>query len=141
MAPRVASVGQARRPIEALALLALMRVTTRSRKESPHPRLPTGRREKLPKPPQPKVVLERCQARETAVSWLAIGCGFGPRGLAAIRVGQVNRENDDLRRGKTGFERHGDTPLLVWNGVHAYLKTAERKDGDPSVQPPGLLEA
>lgn len=62
--------------------------------------------------------------------WLAIGCGFGQRDLAAIRVGQLNRKGYDLRRGKTGLDRYGDTPLLVWNAVRAYLKTVERKEGE-----------
>lgn len=85
---------------------------------------------KLPTLPQLKAVLKKCQARETAMVWLAIGCGFGQRDLAAIQVGQLNRKNYDLRRGKTGLDRCGDTPPLVWNVVNAYLKTVERKEGD-----------
>ncbi len=85
---------------------------------------------KLPTLPQLKAVLKKCQARETAMVWLAIGCGFGQRDLAAIQVGQLNRKNYDLRRGKTGLDRYGDTPPLVWNVVNAYLKTVERREGD-----------
>ena len=90
---------------------------------------PTVRR-KLPTLPQLKAVLKSCQARETAMVWLAIGCGFGQRDLAAIQVGQLNRKNYDLRRGKTGLDRYGDTPPLVWNVVNAYLKTVERERFD-----------
>ena len=85
---------------------------------------------KLPTLPQLKSILHKCSARETAMVWLAIGCGFGQRDLAAIRVGQLNRKSYDLRRGKTGLERYGDTPLLVWNVVRAYLRTTERSEGD-----------
>ncbi len=61
--------------------------------------------------------------------WLGIGCGFGQRDLAAIRVGQLNRKDttsDAARQGWTATE----TPLLVWNAVRAYLKTVERKEGE-----------
>lgn len=62
--------------------------------------------------------------------WLAIGCGFGQRDLAVIRVGQINRKNYDLSRGKTGIKRYGETPPMVWSALSAYLKTAQRKKKD-----------
>ena len=52
---------------------------------------------------------------------------FGQRDLAAVRVGQLDRKNYDLRRGKTGVDRYGDTPPLVWKTISAYLKTVKRK--------------
>ncbi len=54
--------------------------------------------------------------------WMAIGCGFGQRDLASIRVGQVDKKSYDLRRGKTGIERYGETPPMVWNAIQEYLK-------------------
>lgn len=82
----------------------------------------------LPSLEQLKAVLGRCSERETALIWLAIGCGFGQRDLAAIRVGQVDQQYYDLRRGKTGIERYGDTPPMVWNTMKAYLNATPRKD-------------
>lgn len=83
---------------------------------------------KLPSLPQLKRILQKCSLRETAMVWLAIGCGFGQRDLAVIRVGQINRKHYDLSRGKTGIKRYGETPPLVWNALSAYLKTTPRKD-------------
>ena len=83
---------------------------------------------KLPSLPQLKQVLQKCSVRETAMVWLAIGCGFGQRDLAVIRVGQMNRKHYDLRRGKTGIKRYGETPPMVWNALTAYLNNTARKD-------------
>ena len=41
---------------------------------------------------QLKFVLRECDARKTAMVWMAIGCGFGQRDLAAVRVGQFDEE-------------------------------------------------
>ena len=75
---------------------------------------PTKKR-RLPTLLQLKTVLRECGPRETAMVWMAIGCGFGQRDLAAVRVGQMDKKSYDLRRGKTGIERYGDTPPMVWN--------------------------
>jgi len=83
---------------------------------------------RLPNLSQLKRILQRCSLRETAMVWLAIGCGFGQRDLAVIRVGQINRKHYDLSRGKTGIKRFGETSPLVWNALSAYLKTTPRKD-------------
>ena len=90
---------------------------------------PTVKR-KLPTLNQLKLILNDCGVRETTMVWLAIGCGFGQKDLAAIRVGQIDRKGYDLRRGKTGIERYGDTPLMVWKSISTYLKTVERKTGE-----------
>jgi integrase len=93
-----------------------------------HGKPPKKRR--LPTLPQLKAVLRECTPRETAMVWMAIGCGFGQRDLAAVRVGQVDKTSYDLRRGKTGVERYGDTPPMVWNVVQAYLKRTKRSPGE-----------
>ena len=61
---------------------------------------------------------------------MGIGLGFGPSDLAAVQVGQIDKETYDLRRGKTGIERYGETPKLVWNLLRKYVKEADRKPGD-----------
>lgn len=58
--------------------------------------------------------------------WLAIGCGFGPRNLAKVRVGDIDKVGYDLRRPKTGIDRYGDTPKLVWTCVESQ-STGRRK--------------
>ncbi len=85
---------------------------------------------KLPNLKQLKSVLSRCSERESAMVWLAIGCGFGQRDLAAIKVGQIDQQHYDLRRGKTGIERYGDTPSMVWNAMKSYLKATPRIDNE-----------
>lgn len=89
-----------------------------------------AKKRRLPTLPQLKTVLRECGPRETALIWMAIGCGFGQRDLAAIRVGQMDKKSYDLRRGKTGIERYGDTPPMVWNVVQAYLTRTKRSPGD-----------
>lgn len=83
---------------------------------------------KLPTLGQLKAILRTCTVREKAIVWMAVGCGFGQRDLAAIRVGQIDRKQYDLSRGKTGLKRYGDTPPMVWNSIAAYLKTTPRED-------------
>lgn len=89
-----------------------------------------ARKRRLPSLAQLKLLLSNCSPRETAMVWMAIGCGFGQRDLAAVRVGQIDKKSYDLRRGKTGIERYGDTPPLVWKAVQDYLKHRKRDDGD-----------
>lgn len=62
--------------------------------------------------------------------WLGIGMGFGARDLSAIRVGQIAKDAYDLRREKTGVERYGSTPPLIWSLVSAYQKARKRKAGE-----------
>jgi integrase len=61
---------------------------------------------------------------------MAIGCGFGQRDLAAVRVGQIDKQGYDLRRGKTGIDRYGETPAMVWSAIAAYLKTEPCESGE-----------
>ena len=89
-----------------------------------------ARRRVLPTLSQLKLILKECSPRETAMVWMAIGCGFGQRDLAAVRVGQIDKKGYDLRRGKTGIDRYGDTPLMVWNVIAAYLKVEPREAGE-----------
>lgn len=80
----------------------------------------------LPSLKQLKLVLANCDVRETALVWIAIGCGFGQRDISAIRTCQFDSASYDLRRGKTGVERYGETPKMVWASIAAYLKTVNR---------------
>lgn len=89
-----------------------------------------ARKRRLPSLAQLKLLLSNCSPRETAMVWMAIGCGFGQRDLAAIRVGQMDKKSYDLRRGKTGIERYGETPPMVWKAVQDYLKNSKRQDGE-----------
>lgn len=93
-----------------------------------HGKPPKKRR--FPTLSQLKAVLRECGSRETAMVWMAIGCGFGQRDLAAVRIGQIDKKSYDLRRGKTGIERYGETPLMVWNAVQAYRTKSKRSNGE-----------
>jgi len=85
---------------------------------------------KLPTLAQLQKLLKASKLREQAMIWLGIGLGFGPSDLAALHVGQIDRDSYDLRRGKTGIERFGETPPLVWSLVKKYVLEAKRKSGD-----------
>lgn len=89
-----------------------------------------AKQRQLPTLTQLKTVLRQCGVRETAMVWMAIGCGLGQRDLAAVRVGQVDKTSYDLRRGKTGVERYGETPAMVWKVVQSYLKETPRPEGE-----------
>jgi integrase len=89
-----------------------------------------AKQRKLPTLTQLKLILKECDAQRTAMVWMAIGCGFGQRDLAAVRVGQFDKLGYDLRRGKTGIERYGETPKMVWGCLQKYLKQAKRPNGD-----------
>ncbi len=84
----------------------------------------------LPSSSQLEAVLAECSARERAMVWMAIGLGFGQRDLAAVRVGQIDRQGYDLRRGKTGIERYGETPPYVWACISRYMEEAQRPAGE-----------
>ncbi|MCH8823221.1 MAG: hypothetical protein IH984_06895 [Planctomycetes bacterium] len=75
-------------------------------------------------------ILKNCEHRERTMVWMAIGLGFGQHDLAAVRVRQIDSESYDLRRGKTGVERFGKTPPLVWAYIQFYLEESPRKDSD-----------
>jgi len=86
-------------------------------------------RRALPSLAQLKAILRATDARGQALIWMAIGLGFGQRDLAAVRVGQIDHEGYDLRRGKTGVERFGETPPMVWTAIQAYMQQHARDKG------------
>lgn len=75
---------------------------------------------------QLKLVLQHCDAQRRAMVWMAIGCGFGQRDLAQVRVEQFDKKSYDLRRSKTGIERYGETPPMVWRAIQDYLRESGR---------------
>jgi integrase len=91
----------------------------------------------LPTLPQLKAVLAKCDVRTRAVVWTAIGLGFGQGDLSAVRAGQIDAQSYDLRRGKTGLDRYGDTPPGVWKAISEYLKEYPREPGQLLFETPG----
>lgn len=93
----------------------------------------TGKRAKkkqLPTKKQLEKLLAAADARGRAMIWMGIGLGFGQSDLSNIRVGQIDKNSYDLRRGKTGIERYGDTPPGVWKAITEYLGVTERPKGE-----------
>ncbi len=84
----------------------------------------------LPTKKQLVKLLKVADPRGKTMIWLGIGLGFGPHDLSSIRVGQISKVAYDLRRGKTGIERYGTTPPLVWALLSAYQKSEKRKPGE-----------
>jgi integrase len=89
-----------------------------------------GTPRKLPTLAQLKAILKDCDVRQTAIVWMGIGLGFGQGDLAAVRIGQLDAKTYDLRRGKTGLERYGETPPGVWKAITNYLKDHPRENGE-----------
>lgn len=84
----------------------------------------------LPTVEQLKKVLGASDLQHQALVWIGIGLGFGQRDLAVIRVGQIDEEGYDLRRSKTGIQRYGETPPLVWAYISEITKSFERQKGE-----------
>lgn len=84
----------------------------------------------LPTLTQIKAVLHASDLPHKAMIWLAIGLGFGQRDIASVRVGQIDAQGYDLRRSKTGVERYGETPPLVWAYVSVCIRQHPRTKGD-----------
>jgi integrase len=84
----------------------------------------------LPTLPQLKAILKDCDARNRAIVWMGLGLGFGQGDLAAVRAGQIDAKTYDLRRGKTGLERYGETPPGVWKAISEYLIEHPREPGE-----------
>lgn len=84
----------------------------------------------LPTVDQLKGMLQATDLRGRAMIWLGIGLGLGARDLAVIRVGQISSDAYDLRRPKTGVERYGSTPPLVWAYVKKHQQIAHRPTGE-----------
>ncbi len=85
---------------------------------------------RLPTKQQLESLLAATDVRGRALIWMAIGLGFGQRDLAVIRRNQIDEQSYDLRRGKTGVERYGSTPTLVWSVVRDYLPETPREPSD-----------
>ncbi len=83
----------------------------------------------LPTLKQLKALLAAADARGKAMIWLGIGLGLGQTDIANLRVGQIDKKGYDLRRGKTGIDRYGDTPPGVWSAIQAYLAETPRPEG------------
>lgn len=83
----------------------------------------------LPTLDQLQRILAACDVRSQAMIWIAIGLGFGQSDLAAVEVDQISKGRYDLRRGKTGIERYGQTPPRVWSAIEAYLQSCPRRPG------------
>ncbi|HET6250149.1 MAG TPA: hypothetical protein VFE47_20835 [Tepidisphaeraceae bacterium] len=77
-----------------------------------------------------RTILGRIGEREKAMVWIAIGLGFGQLDLSVVQIGQIDQTSYDLRRSKTGVERFGETPPMVWKSIQAYLAKTKRQDGD-----------
>lgn len=93
----------------------------------------TGKRAKkkrLPTKKQLEKLLAAADARGRAMIWMGIGLGFGQSDLSNIRVGQIDKKSYDLRRGKTGIERYGETRPGVWKAITEYLDESPRPKGD-----------
>ena len=89
-----------------------------------------SKRRALPTVKQLEKLLEATDDRGRTMIWMGIGLGFGAADLSVLRVGQIDAEAYDLRRGKTGIERFGTTPPLVWRTISSYIKEQGRKEGE-----------
>lgn len=89
-----------------------------------------SKRRVLPTVKQLEKLLAATDDRGRAMIWLGIGLGFGAADLSVLRVGQIDTEAYDLRRGKTGIERFGTTPPLVWRIVSEHIEQHGRKEGE-----------
>lgn len=76
-----------------------------------------------------KKMLAGADLRGKTMIWLGIGLGLGAKDLAVVHVGQLDKDAYDLRRSKTGVERYGVTPPLVWAYVSKYQTEARRPTG------------
>lgn len=84
----------------------------------------------LPTLDQLQRLLLEADLRGRTLIWTAIGLGFGPSDLSVFRVGQIDTQSYDLRRGKTGHERYGETPPLVWAYLERYIDAMDRSVGE-----------
>jgi integrase len=84
----------------------------------------------LPTLKQLKLILTKCDEQRTAMVWMSIGLGFGQGDLSAARVEHFDDKTYDMRRGKTGIERFGVVPRLVWRQLQNYLAKNPRAKGE-----------
>ena len=87
-------------------------------------------RRQLPTLKQLKALVAEADTRGRAMIWLGIGLGFGQTDISTVRVDQIDKKGYDLRRGKTGIERFGETPPGVWRAIQEYLAETPRPDGE-----------
>jgi len=90
-----------------------------------------SKRKKLPTLEQVQKLLAAADTRGKAIIWMGIGLGFGQSDLSTIRVDDIDQTGYDLRRGKTGIDRYGDTPSGVWRAIEDYLAETPRQAGEP----------
>lgn len=84
---------------------------------------------RFPTVAQLRKLLAAADLRGKTMIWLGIGLGLGARDLAAIHVGQIAEDAYDLRPAKTGVERFGSTPPLIWAYVAKYQAAKRRPVG------------
>lgn len=84
----------------------------------------------LPTLKQVKALVAEADARGRAMIWMGIGLGFGQTDISTVRVEQIDEQSYDLRRGKTGIERFGETPPGVWKAIQDYLAETPRAEGE-----------
>ena len=84
----------------------------------------------LPTLKQVKALVAEADARGRAMIWMGIGLGFGQTDISTVRVDQIDKKGYDLRRGKTGIERFGETPPGVWKAIQEYLAETPRPEGE-----------
>jgi integrase len=89
---------------------------------------PTHER-RFPTVDQLRKMLRGTDLRGKTMFWLGVGLGLGARDLSVIRVGQISQDAYDLRRAKTGVERFGQTPPIVWAYVSKYQAAEKRPSG------------
>lgn len=77
-----------------------------------------------------KLILARCNEQRAAMVWMAIGLGFGQSDLSKATPQHFDKDDYDMRRGKTGIDRYGKMPPLVWGAIQKYLAVRPRKKDD-----------
>ncbi len=91
--------------------------------------IPTKER-RFPTLTQLRRLLVAADLRGRTMIWLGLGLGLGAKDLATIRVGQIAKDGFDLRRAKTGIERYGETPYIVWLYLQEYQTKMKRPPGE-----------
>ena len=78
----------------------------------------------LPTFNQLQKLIDAADLRGKTMIWMGIGLGFGQGDLSVTHLHHLDAQSYDLRRGKTGIDRYGVTPPLVWAMVQAYLQAS-----------------
>jgi integrase len=77
-----------------------------------------------------QTILAKASIRERLWIWMGLGMGFGNDDLARVRPVHLSKENYDMRRGKTGFERYGVMRPMIWMHIKEYLSQYPRKEDE-----------